>query len=109
MKTKIDEYPQKQYLLSTIEKDLIKQLEKDKKIILGIEDNNDVHYLDYVNTYMHRFKHDPYKQAMVYANNYELWERRTNIKTDVSIKGIITSLIYKHLVNVADSWIKEQL
>lgn len=91
----------KDYSLSSIEKDLIEELEDNKADIL--ESNGD--YLnEYVDSNISVYTYD---QIMIYANNSELWYESSNLNGE-TVQQQIVGVIYEHLSGVAWKWYNEQ-
>ena len=89
------------YSLSSIEEDLIAELEDNKEIIL--ESKGD---------YLHEFVDGSisvytYEQIMIYANNSELWHQSSGYGGETVQKQII-DVIYEHLLGVAWAWYYKQ-
>jgi len=89
------------YSLSSIEEDLIAELEDNKEIIL--ESKGD---------YLHEFVDNnisiyTYDQIMIYANNSELWYESSNLNGE-TVQEQIVGVIYEHLSGVAHQWLHEQ-
>jgi len=87
----------KDYSLSSIEEDLIFELEDNKKEIL--ESKGD---------YLHEFVDNSisvytYDQIMIYANNSELWHMSSGLGGE-TVQEQIVDVIYEHLSGVAHQW-----
>ena len=91
----------KDYSLSSIEEDLIAELEDNKEIIL--ESKGD---------YLHEFVDNSisvytYEQIMIYANNSELWHMSSGLGGE-TVQQQIVDVIYEHLSGVAWAWYYKQ-
>ena len=89
------------YSLSSIEEDLIAELEDNKEIIL--ESKGD---------YLHEFVDNSisvytYEQIMIYANNSELWHMSSGLGGE-TVQQQIVDVIYEHLSGVAWAWYYKQ-
>ena len=89
------------YSLSSIEEDLIAELEDNKEIIL--ESKGD---------YLHEFVDNSisvytYEQIMIYANNSELWHMSSGLGGE-TVQQQIIDVIYEHLSGVAWAWYYKQ-
>ena len=93
-----------QYFLSTIEKDLIEELEDNKESILELPYSQNHHLQEYVDSNMSVYTYD---QAMIYANNSELWSMSSGMGSE-TVEGQIVDVIYEHLCEVAWTWFNEQ-
>ena len=89
------------YFLSTIEKDLIEELEDNKESILEV---NGEYLHEYVDSNISVYTYD---QAMIYANNSELWWMSSGMGSE-TVQAQIVDVIYEHLCNVAWTWFNEQ-
>ena len=92
---------EKDYRLSSIEEDLIFELEDNKKEILESEGD-----------YLHEFVDGSisvytYDQIMIYANNSELWHMESGLG-GTTIQEQIVDVIYEHLSGVAHGWLYEK-
>lgn len=91
------------YSLSSIEEDLIAELEDNKKEILESERMED--YLhEYVDSNISPYT---YVQIMIYANNLELWHMSSGLGGE-TVQEQIVDVIYEHLSDVAHQWLHEQ-
>ena len=91
----------KDYSLSSIEEDLIAELEDNKEEIL--ESKGD--YLhEYIDSSISVYTYD---QIMIYANNSELWHMSSGLGGDTVQEQIVDD-IYEHLSGVAHQWLREQ-
>ncbi len=92
---------EKDYRLSSIEEDLIFELEDNKKEILESEGD-----------YLHEFVDGSisvytYDQIMIYANNSELWHMESGLG-GTTIQEQIVDVIYEHLSGVAYNWLHQK-
>ena len=91
------------YSLSSIEQDLIAELEDNKEEILESESMED--YLhEYVDSDISPYT---YVQIMIYANNLELWHMSSGLGGE-TVQEQIVDVIYEHLFDVANQWLHEQ-
>lgn len=92
---------EKDYSLSSIEEDLIAELEDNKKEILESKGE-----------YLHEFVDGSisvytYEQIMIYANNSELWHMSSGLGGE-TVQEQIVGVIYEHLSGVAWEWYNKQ-
>ena len=92
---------EKDYSLSSIEEDLIAELEDNKKEILESKGE-----------YLHEFVDGrisvyTYEQIMIYANNSELWHMSSGLGGE-TVQEQIVGVIYEHLSGVAWEWYNKQ-
>ena len=91
----------KDYSLSSIEQDLIAELEDNKEEILE-------NMGDYINEYVDsNISPYTYVQIMIYANNSELWHMSSGLGGE-TVQEQILDVIYEHLSGVAHQWLHEQ-
>ena len=91
----------KDYSLSSIEEDLIAELEDNKEEIL---ENKGDYLHEYVDSSISVYTYD---QIMIYANNSELWYESSNLNGE-TVQEQIVGVIYEHLSGVAHQWLHEQ-
>tara|TARA_Y100001951_G_C11146525_1_gene186694 strand:- start:106 stop:414 length:309 start_codon:yes stop_codon:yes gene_type:complete len=92
----------KDYSLSSIEEDLIAELEDNKEEILSTQGD----YLhEYIDSNIPVYTYD---QAMIYAKNSELWGRSSEVGGE-TIQEQIAGVIYEHLSSVAHEWLDRQI
>ena len=91
----------KDYSLSSIEEDLIADLEDNKEEILESKGDYLHEYIDNsISVYT-------YAQIMIYANNSELWHMSSSLGGE-TVQEQILDVIYEHLSGVAWEWYNEQ-
>ena len=89
------------YSLSSIEQDLIAELEDNKEEVL---ENMGDYLHEYVDSNISPYA---YVQIMIYANNSELWHMSSEVGSE-TVQEQILDVIYGHLSDVAHQWLHEQ-
>ena len=92
---------EKDYSLSSIEEDLIAELEDNKEEIL---ESKGEYLYEYADSNISVYTYD---QIMIYANNSELWYESSNLNGE-TVQQQIVGVIYEHLSGVAWEWYNKQ-
>jgi len=101
LKDKDKEKEKNNYLLSSIEEDLIACLEDEKESIL----ENDGDFLhEYVDSSLSVYTYD---QIMIFAHNSDLWSMADGLGGE-TVQEQIVGVIYEHLSGVAYTWLHEK-